>query len=494
MQQYQNGQRVIIRAMDENGEVQPQALYGFAAVVGSYPEINPDAADKEGRENDYLLATLNKDLEVNLFVGYSPAKCLTLVEGEELVSGLLEELEECRDELEPDEDGDVLIVVRDDVDGNEFSPEDYEGDLQLTRVTLGGEVIGIWPTESLAVAANNLKRLVSYSSLLSLVEGLEVKTPKQDATEEERATFIPATLPNKLGFDRDSIVELGYQLIDFADYRRKEERNNFKESVENIPAIPSERFKPAYFESPFQILSELKDAITDLADESRLTEGSDILLEFEPFVANVCEWEDFGFDPTVEMEDDEDEDDSDDDEFEAEEIDDEEEEETPARILLSNEKVESIHEVAKLAMHKAFTADPSVVVLDAKTVHDNETVMVTVLIASSEADLHAAQERFNETFDLVDDEEEDEEDFEDEDEDDEEDDDFAEPKESNEIISLRDSLSHTTREELERICVAVDIAHKGFTDKKIRERLIDLAKKSAICTEAVSAAVTAARN
>lgn len=334
MQQYQNGQRVIIRAMDENGEVQPQALYGFAAVVGSYPEINPDAADKEGRENDYLLATLNKDLQVNLFVGYSPAKCLTLVEGEELVSGLLEELEECRDELEPDEDGDVLIVVRDDVDGNEFSPEDYEGDLQLTRVTLGGEVIGIWPTESLAVAANNLKRLVSYSSLLSLVEGLEIKTPKQDATEEERATFIPATLPNKLGFDRDSIVELGYQLIDFADYRRKEERNNFKESVENIPAIPSERFKPAYFESPFQILNELKDAITDLADDSLLTQGSDVLLEFEPFVGNVCVWEDFGHDADFEMEEDEDdeeeedlddEDDSEDDDLGEESSDDEDE-------------------------------------------------------------------------------------------------------------------------------------------------------------------------
>lgn len=498
MQQFQTGQRVVIRAMDENGEVLPQTLYGFAAVVGSYPEINPEAADKIGRENEYLLATLNKDLEVNLFVGYSHAKCLTLVEGEPLVEGLLDELEECRDELFADETGEVCIVVRDDVDGNEFSPEDYEGDLQLTRVKLDGEIVGVYPTESLAVAANNLRRLVSYSSLLSLVEGLEQVNPKQDATETERATYIPETLPNKLSFGRDDIVALGYQLIDFADYRRKEDCKSFKEAVENIPAIQGERFKPAYFESPFQIISELKEAIIDLGDESRLTAGSDVELEFEPFIANVCEWEDFAFDPTFGMEEDEDDEEEEDhldDEFEPEDASDEDDDddaEEAGHGVVDAEKAQSIQDLVQEAVEATFENDESVVVVGTQTVFNNVTAAVTILFATAGADIEALKQEFDgELTDAEDDEEEedDEEDFEEED-----DDDFAAPQESAEIIALTESLVVRTREELERICTMVDLSHKGFTDKKIRERLVAMAKKAPIFATTLTKAIAATAN
>lgn len=309
MQQFQTGQRVIIRAMDESGAVQEKPLYGFAAVVGSYPELNPEASDKVGRESQYMLATLNKDLEVNIFTGYIDAKCLTLLEGEPLVTGLLEEWAEVEPEqLIPDESGEVFVVIRDDLDGNEFNPDEYEGDLQLVRVSLDGNEVAIWPAESLAVAANNLRRLVGESLALSSLEGLLIANPNPNATEEERATFIPEADPESelasITMHRPAMVEMGLRLIDFTHFRVKEEMAGFVESCENLLGLEREQIKASYFESPLTIIAELKEIITDAAEESRLTEGSDIELTFEPFIGNVSEWEDHGFDLSVEDESD----------------------------------------------------------------------------------------------------------------------------------------------------------------------------------------------
>lgn len=60
-----------------------------------------------------------------------------------------------------------------------------------------------------------------------------------------------------------------------------------------------------------------------------------------------------------------------------------------------------------------------------------------------------------------------EDDDEDEDEDDFEDDIDAK------VVEMRERLSALSRENLERVCDGVQVAHKGFTDKKIVERLVD---------------------
>lgn len=420
MSQFKLGQRVTVHALNEAGEVEPKPLHTFAAVVGSYAEIQPFMADAESRKNEYLIATLNKDLEVNFFTGYIDAKCLKAIEGLPLVEGLFEELEDSRDELETDANGEVFLLIRDDLDGGEFESELYEGDLQLVRVMVDDNIVGILPSESLSAVAYNLGATTGESPVLKSLEGLMVECPNEHATDEEAVCFIPQVLPPVLALHRDQIVELGFKLADFQIYKANNSRIVFKELVENVDAPSLPGLKIAHFETMHGVLAELGLKVDALAEECRLTPGSDVVMTFETYIGNISEWEEFGLDDEDDEDEDE-EDDEDEDDFE-EEDDEDEEPSVPQLAPLSDENVQAAHDTLHNAAIELFNENRDVMVIGTKTLEDGDVAVVMLMVANPELPLEEAHKRFDSIFEYAgfgtdEDEEEDdeEEDFSDED-------------------------------------------------------------------------------
>ena len=427
MSQFKLGQRVTVHALNEAGEVEPKPLHTFAAVVGSYAEIQPFMADAESRKNEYLIATLNKDLEVNFFTGYIDAKCLKAIEGLPLVEGLFEELEDSRDELETDANGEVFLLIRDDLDGGEFESELYEGDLQLVRVMVDDNIVGILPSESLSAVAYNLGATTGESPVLKSLEGLMVECPNEHATDEEAVCFIPQVLPPVLALHRDQIVELGFKLADFEIFKANNSRTAFKELIENVDAPSLPGLKIAHFETMHGVLVELGLIVDGLAEECRLTTGSDVVVTLETYIGNVSEWEEFGDEEDFDEEDEDDEEEDEDDE--EDDFEEEDEPSVPQLAPLSDENVQAAHDTLHNAAVELFNDNRDVMVIGTKTLEDGDVAVVMLMVANSELPLEEAHKRFDSIFEYAG--------FgTDEEEDDEEDEDFSDEDRVDLIVEL----------------------------------------------------------
>lgn len=324
MQAFKQGQRVLVAAVNDEGKQTGEPLYRSAAIVQA----------QDGNPDSYMIATLNHDDEVNLFVGYFSADRLQLnTKNETLVEGLQEELDatsedDWDEEFDTDGTEQVYAVIRDDLDADYFDPSRYDGDVQMVSVVADGIPVLLVPSESFAKAfeyvgaANFLPERIQ--EFVKRFGALWAKPSASafDVTEHEIATFIPAAMPEKLILDRDGIVMLGQLLLDHDGVALVRAKAQFHENVTNevqtgLAAIPQTIFEPVHI-----ILNNLRDAIVEMSDEARLTLGSDVALVFEPVVLPVAEWENFGFDTDAEMVEDEDEDEDDlDDEDEGDEED-----------------------------------------------------------------------------------------------------------------------------------------------------------------------------
>jgi len=328
MQQFQTGRRVSVLVSANSalgtalGDELPKdgVLYKYAAVVGSRAQLNPnfgDGADAPGGENEYMIATLNNNDEAVMFVAYFDAAQLVPDADESLVENLREDLEEAGEfEQDEDESGILYSVLRDDLEKGTFEPDGYDGEIQLVRLKVDGEVVNILPAESLSVVAQNLNAIRRFtgtdSPVLTAIAGVYTPHPDENADENVRAVYVPEFLSLDKFFNRDEIVQLGRAVIDYGNYEQLKMNNAFVEACENIPALPAPKMIPTIFESQGVIIESLRDSIFELADLGRLTVGSDIVLELEVYVGPASDWDNHGFDPSFELEDEDDEDDLDD--------------------------------------------------------------------------------------------------------------------------------------------------------------------------------------
>lgn len=391
MQAFKQGQRVLVAAVNDEGKQTGEPLYRSAAVVHA----------QDGNPDRYLIATLNHDDEVNLFVGYfDAARLQPNVKNETLVEGLQEEFDATSEddwETEFDADGteQVYAVIRDDLDADYFDPSRYEGDVQMIRVVADGIPVLLVPSESFAKAidyvraANLLPDLQTV--LLTSLSNLWAKPSASafDVTEHEIATFIPAETGTKIAsvtLHRDAIVMLGQVLLDHDGVALVRAKVQFQENVTNevqtgLAPIPQTIFEPVGV-----ILNTLRDAIVEMSDEARLTQGSDVALVFEPVVLPVAEWEAFGFDTDVEDEDEEVPEDDEEDDLEDEdegELADEDDQPKPGTMT---EAIANSVQAAATVFGETLSevTGAPIEVVSVNTAYSDSLAMVTISVATKE--------------------------------------------------------------------------------------------------------------